>query len=122
VTTQPASIVITERTPALAARVRNTLFVGIRRLNAQLRPYHAESRNSSVPRPTITSHARWTTLTSDVVGRSLAGTLSSPWTTVELPVLGSDSQEASPGMGIPPDTVPSEFSLPSKVSGTSLEV
>ena len=50
----------------------------------------------------MTSHARWTTLTSGMVGRSLAGTLSSPCTTVDVPVLGSDSQEARPGIGIPP--------------------
>ena len=54
------------------------------------------------------------------VGRSSAGTVSRPWTTVALPVLGSDSHEARPGIGMPPVTVPSSFRWPSSVSGTSL--
>ena len=47
---------------------------------------------------------------------------SSPCTTVFLPVLGSDSHEARPGIGRPPVTVPSELRWPSSVSGTSLVV
>ena len=39
-----------------------------------------------------------------------------------LPVAGSDNHDASPGMGIPPLTVPSELRWPSSVSGTSLDV
>src|SRR3954447_12623820 len=115
-------MVITDRTPEAAAIERKTRLVGIRRRIAQEAPYQSESRNRSVPRPTITSQARWTTLTSDVVGRSAAGTLSRPLTTVFLPVLGSDSHEASPGIGIPPLTVSLEFRRPSSLSGTSLEV
>src|SRR6476469_5605140 len=99
-------MVTTARTPEEAARARKTWLVGIRRLRTQVAPYHADSRNSSVPRPTMTSHARWTTLTSDVVGRSSTGTLSSPCTTVAFPVLGSESHDARPGIGIPPLTVP----------------
>ena len=68
------------------------------------------------------SHARWTTLTSLMVGRSLAGTEFSPCTTVDLPVWGSDNQEARPGIGIPPVTVSLELRWPSRVSGTSLAV
>ena len=75
-----------------------------------------------MPRPTITSQARWTVLTSRVVGRSSAGNASSPCTTVLVPVLGSDSHDASPGIAIPPVTSPSEFRRPSSVSGTSLSV
>ena len=90
---------------------RNDRLVGIRRRNSQLAPYQSDSRNSSVPRPTMTSQARWTTLTSEIVGRSPAGTLSRPCTTVAVPVLGSDSHEARPGIGIPPATVPSEFEV-----------
>jgi hypothetical protein len=37
-------------------------------------------------------------------------------------VLGSDSHEANPGIGMPPLTVPSSLSRPSSVSGTSLLV
>ena len=40
-----------------------------------------------------------------MVGRSSAGTASRPCTTVDVPVLGSDSQDARPGIGIPPLTV-----------------
>ena len=39
-----------------------------------------------------------------------------------VPVLGSDSHEASPGIRMPPVTSPSELSCPSSVSGTSLSV
>ena len=70
----------------------------------------------------MTSHARWTMLIWRMVGRSSAGTVSSPCTTVALPVLGSDSHEASPGIGMPPLTVPSSLRWPSRVSGTSLLV
>ncbi len=68
------------------------------------------------------SQARWTTFTCASVGRSSAGTVSRPWTTVALPVLGSDSHEASPGMGMPPVTSPSALRWPSRISGTSLLV
>src|SRR6476469_9343800 len=94
------------RTQEAAGRAKKTRLVGMRRLRTQVAPYHADSRNSRVPRPTMTSHARWTTLTSDVVGRSAAGTLSRPCTTVDFPVLGSESHDARPGIGIPPLTVP----------------
>ena len=113
---------MTARTPEAAAARRNHLLAGILRRNIQLAPYHTDSRNSSVPRPTMTSQARWTMLTWRTVGRSSAGTVSSPCTTVARPVLGSDSHEASPGMGMPPLTVPSSLSRPSSVSGTSLLV
>ncbi len=39
-----------------------------------------------------------------------------------VPVLGSDSHDARPGISIPPVTSPSELSRPSSVSGTSLDV
>ena len=78
----------------------------------------------------MTSHARWTVLTCEIVGRSSGSTsvscdpcgMSSPWTTVAVPSVGSDSHDAKPGILIPPVTSPSEFSLPSSVSGTSLSV
>ena len=44
------------------------------------------------------SHARWMVLTWETVGRSSSGTASRPWMTVPVPVLGSDSHEARPGM------------------------
>src|SRR6478736_9435921 len=81
--------------------------------------YHTASRKSSVPTPTITSQQRWTRLVARTVGLSSAGTESRPWTTVAFPVLGSDSHDARPGIGIPPLTVPSALSLPSNLSGTS---
>ena len=62
-------------------------------------PYHSVSRNSSVPSPTITSHARWVTLTLLLVGRSSAGTLSSPWMTVDVPLPGRTGSRPSPGSG-----------------------
>ena len=75
-----------------------------------------------MPSPTITSQARCTTLTSWIVGRSSAGVSSRPWTTVDVPVLGSDRNEARPGIGMPPTTSPSELRCPSSTSGTSLLV
>src|SRR5436190_8095346 len=102
-------MVTTASTPEQAARTRNGLFIGIRRRNTQLAPYHSESRNSRVPSPTITSQARWTTLVSCTVGRSPTGTVSRPFTTVDLPVLGSDSAEARPGTGTPPTTLSDEL-------------
>ena len=42
--------------------------------------------------------------------------------TVSVPVLGSDSHDASPGIGIPPLMSPSALRWPSNVSGTSLDV
>ena len=72
--------------------------------------------------PTIRSQARCTTLTSWIVGRSLAGVSSSPWMTVEVPWLGSDRIEARPGIGNPPTTSPSELRCPKSTSGTSLLV
>ena len=70
----------------------------------------------------MTSQARWTTLACRVVGRSPAGNESSPLITVAVPVLGSESHDASLGIRIPLDTVPLSFSLPRSVSGTSLAV
>ena len=61
-------------------------------------------------------------MTSWLVGRSAAGVSSRPWTTVDVPVLGSDRIDASPGMGMPPVTSPSELRCPSSTSGTSLLV
>jgi hypothetical protein len=54
---------ITPSTPEAAAAPRNNLLVGILRRMAQLRPYQTDNRNSNVPRPTMTSQARWTMLT-----------------------------------------------------------
>ena len=39
-----------------------------------------------------------------------------------VPSRGSDSHDASPGIGIPPLTVPSSLRWPNNVSGTSLDV
>src|SRR6476469_2491703 len=123
VTTQPASMVITDRTPAIEAIRRNHLVLGRSRRNSQLAPYQRESRNRSVPRPTITSHARWTTLASLTVGWEPAGKALRPLTTVAVPSAGSDRIDARPGMGMPPSTlVPDELRWPNSVSGTSLEV
>ena len=41
---------------------------------------------------------------------------------MDVPVLGSESHEASPGIVMPPETVPSSLSWPSSLSGTLLEV
>src|SRR5689334_3569277 len=95
--------------PAMDATRRNHLLLGMSRRNSQQAQYHKANRNRSVPNPTMMSHARWTTFTSRVVGRSDWGTASKPWTTVFFPVEGSDSQDASPGIGIPPLTVPLEL-------------
>ena len=85
---------------------RNHLLLGMSLRKIHDAHHHRVSRNSRVPRPTITSHARWTTLTSWSVGRSAAGVSSSPWMTVDVPVLGSDNHEARPGIGRPPTTSP----------------
>src|SRR6476469_8849382 len=109
-------------TPAHAAIRRNQRLFGMSRRKIHDSQYHAASRNRKVPEPTMTSQERWTVLTSLMVGWSSVGTVSSPCTTVALPVLGSDNHDASPGMGMPPVTSPSEFNLPNSVSGTSLLV
>ena len=75
-----------------------------------------------MPSPTITSHARWTVLTWRSVGRWSAGTESRPWMTVEVPVPGSDSHDASPGILMPPVTRAVGVQAAQQVSGTSLEV
>ena len=51
------------------------------------------------------SQHRCTMLTCRTVGRWFGGTEVRPCTTVFLPVLGSESQEARPGIGRPPLTV-----------------
>src|SRR3954454_19630864 len=122
VTTHPASIVMTASTPEAAVIHRKGLFSGIRRRKTQVSQYQADSRNSSVPIPTMTSHARCTVLVCWIVGSWSAGTEFSPWTMVDLPVAGSDNQDARPGMGMPPLTVPLSFRCPRIVSGTSLLV
>jgi hypothetical protein len=43
-------------------------------------------------------------------------------TTVDFPVAGSESHDASPGIAMPPVTWPFELRWPSSVSGTSLDV
>src|SRR5512132_3218297 len=68
VTIHPASIVTTERTPAAAAIHRNHRDRGMFRRNSQESANQTESKANSVPRPTMTSHARWTMLTSWIVG------------------------------------------------------
>ena len=70
----------------------------------------------------MTSHARWTTFTSLSVGRAFFGNESRPLIWVLVPVLGSDRIDASPGIAMPPLTVPSEFKCPNSVSGTSVAV
>ncbi len=72
-----------------------------------------------MPRPTIRSQARWTVLTARSGGRSSAGTESRPWTTVLVPVDGSLSHDARPGIFRPPLTVPSSFRCPRRISGLS---
>src|SRR5687768_587450 len=115
-------MVITASTPDTAAARRNHLLLGIRRRKIHDTAYHTDSRNSSVPRPTMMSQHRWTMLVCRTVGRWSGGTVSRPCTTVALPVLGSESQDARPGTGMPPLTVPSSLRRPSRVSGTSLLV
>src|SRR5262245_8973114 len=95
--------------PAADAHNKNSFDCGMRRLKIQVPQYQSDSKKRSVARPTITSHARWTVLTSLSVGRSAEGVLSSPCTSVFFPVLGSESHDASPGMRMPPVTVPFEF-------------
>ncbi len=115
-------MVITASTPVVAEIRRNHLLLGMSRRKIHAAHHHSVSRNSRVPRPTIRSHARWVTFTSWLVGRSAAGISSSPWMTVDVPVLGSDRIEASPGIGMPPTTSPSELRWPNSTSGTSLLV
>ena len=57
----------------------------------------------------MTSQARWTALTSDTVGRSLTGVAVRPCTTVVLPVAGSESHDARPGIFRPPLSTRFEF-------------
>ena len=99
---------------------RNSLLCGMSLRKIQVAQYQTASRNSSVPSPTMTSHARWTTLACRYVGRSSSGNELSPWITVAVPSVGSDSHEAKPGIGMPPTTSPSELRWPNSVSGTSL--
>ena len=95
--------------PATDAKRRNQRLRGIRRRNSQHSQYHAASRNNSVPRPTMMSQERCTVLICEIVGRSSGGTsvscdpcgMSSPWTTVAVPSVGSDSHEARPGIADP---------------------
>ena len=61
--------------------------------------HHRVSRNSSVPRPTMMSHARWTTFTSWMDGRSATGISSSPWTSVDVPSTGIGEDRGEPGDG-----------------------
>ena len=75
-----------------------------------------------MPIPTITSQARCTVFTWRVVGRSSAGKLSRPSMTVLVPSVGSDRNDARPGISMPPLTFPSSLIRPSSVSGTSLLV
>ena len=102
-------MVITDSTPAAAAIQRKSLLFGIRFLNTHDAKYQSERRKRKVPRPTITSHARCTTSTSALVGRSSSGNASRPWMTVLVPSVGSDRIEARPGIGMPPSTSPSSF-------------
>src|SRR6478672_9082810 len=123
VTTQPASMVMTARTPATEATRKNHLVFGRSRLNSQLALYQRDSRNRSVPRPTITSQARCTTFASETVGWEPFGNALRPLTTVVVPSAGSDRNDARPGIAMPPCTlVPEELRWPNSVSGTSLEV
>ncbi len=115
-------MVITEATPAPAASRRNHLLCGARRRKIHDTQYHAANRHSRVPRPIMMSHDRCTTFTSEIVGSSAAGSMLRPFTTVLVPVFGSDRIEASPGMGMPPLTVPLLLRCPNRVSGTSLVV
>ena len=65
----------------------------------------------------MTSQARWTALTSRVVGRESAGKLSRPSITVLVPSAGSDRIDARPGIGMPPVTVPSRLRWPKQRLG-----
>src|SRR3982751_4588187 len=100
VTTQPASIVTTASAPEPAVTHRKSLLPGIRRRKIQDSQYQPDSRNSSVPRPTMMSQARCTVLTCPMVGSWSGGTVFRPCTIVDVPVAGSDNQEARPGIGI----------------------
>src|SRR5690348_10284279 len=112
-TVHPASIETTDAIPAIDAARRNHLLFGMLRWNNHDAPYQSESRSNAVAIPTIRSQARCTVLTCASVGSSFAGTVFRPWTTVFLPVRGSDNHDARPGILIPPVTVPSEFRRPS---------
>ena len=74
------------------------------RRKIQVTHHHKLSSISRVPSPIMMSQARWVTFTSEVVGSSSVGIVFRPWTTVEVPVLGSDRIEARPGIGMPPTT------------------
>src|SRR3954468_11858573 len=113
---------MTDSTPAAVASRRKGLFVSSFRRKTQLPRYHSDSRKSRLPSPTMTSQPRWTTLTSATVGSDADGTELSPWTTVDFPVRGSDSQDARPGILMPPTSWYDEFRWPSRISGASLVV
>src|SRR3954470_24750064 len=99
-------MVTTAVTPAPAAARRNQRLRGMSRWISHANAYQSDNRLSSVPKPTITSHDKWTVFTCEVDGASAAGSESSPCTTVLVPVFGSESNDANPGIGIPPLTVP----------------
>src|SRR5438045_3568740 len=115
-------MVITAATPDPAARRRNHRLAGMRRRKIQAIQYQPESRHNSEPNPTITSHDRWTVLTCEVVGSSADGLMFRPFTTVLVPVCGSERIDASPGIRMPPLTVPALLRCPKRVSGMSLDV
>src|SRR4051812_6575971 len=106
VTTQPASMAMTEATPATALARRNHFVLGRSRRKSQEIANQAASNSNRVAIPTIRSHARWTVLTSWIVGRASAGVLSRPWMEVLVPSAGSERNEASPGILMPPTTCP----------------
>ena len=98
----------TASTPAGGRDAAGTTWsVGIRRRKTQMAAYQTDSRNSSVPSADHDVPARggrrWSPGRS--AGRRRAR-CPGPCTTVALPVLGSDSHDARPGIGIPPLTVP----------------
>src|SRR5581483_366575 len=75
VTTQPDSSAAMAAAPDSAAARRNHLVFGIRRRRHHTTANQSDRAVSAVPRPTITSQARWTGVTG---GRSRAGTVSKP--------------------------------------------
>src|SRR3954452_4961452 len=95
--------------PAAAAGHRKSRLSGGRRLKSQYNPYHTESKKRAVAKPTMTSHARWTTFVSLMFGSLDVGNALRPCATVFLPEPGSDSHDAKPGILMPPVTVPSEL-------------
>src|SRR5207249_9171033 len=97
----------------------NQLVCGKLRRTSHDSAYQTASRLSNEPMPIMTSHARCTTLACALVGWESAGKALRPCTTVDFPVVGSESHDANPGMAMPPTTSLFELRWPNNVSGAS---